>query len=53
MQVALTALVRFLVEVPCEFEYRMFIRNEMMSSGLANVFRVLAPNPENTVMGTS
>ena len=48
---ALTALVRFLVEVPGEFEYRMYIRNEMMSSGLANVLRVFNTNAENPVMG--
>ncbi|KAI8903614.1 hypothetical protein EDD86DRAFT_250329 [Gorgonomyces haynaldii] len=37
--VSVTALVRFLVEVPSEFEYRMHIRNELLASNLGPVFQ--------------
>lgn len=34
------ALIRFLVEIPPEFEYRMHLRHELISSGLLPIFRV-------------
>ncbi|KAJ3341420.1 hypothetical protein HDU91_000710 [Kappamyces sp. JEL0680] len=39
--VSATALVRFLVEIPPEFEYRMHLRHELISSGIIPVFQKL------------
>ncbi|KAJ3267918.1 hypothetical protein HDV01_003782 [Terramyces sp. JEL0728] len=39
--VSATALIRFIVEIPPEFEYRMHIRHELISSGLNTVFQKL------------
>jgi Diaphanous FH3 Domain len=38
--VSIVALIRFLVEIPPEFEYRMHLRHELISSGLIPIFQV-------------
>jgi hypothetical protein len=35
----MVALIRYLVEIPTEFEYRMHIRKEFIASGLQPVFK--------------
>ena len=42
--VSMVALIRFIVEIPPEFEYRMHLRHELISSGLIPVFQVLKPH---------
>ncbi|KAL2917768.1 hypothetical protein HK105_202641 [Polyrhizophydium stewartii] len=39
--VSVVALIRFLVEVPSEFEYRMYLRNEFVASGVVPAFQKL------------
>ncbi|KAJ8325400.1 hypothetical protein O5D80_006336 [Batrachochytrium dendrobatidis] len=39
--VSIIALIRFIVEVPTDFEYRMYLRNEFISSGLVPAFTKL------------
>ena len=39
--VSCVAFIRFIVEIPPEFEYRMHIRQELISSGLQPVFQKL------------
>lgn len=38
--VSIVTLIRFIVEIPSEFEFRMHIRNELLNSGLAQHFVV-------------
>ena len=38
--VSAVALVRLVVEMPPEFEYRMYIRRQLISSGITPVFEV-------------
>lgn len=40
--VSAVAFFRFLVEIPSEFEYRMNLRHELVSSGILPIFQVIS-----------
>lgn len=47
------ALVRYIIEVPDELEYRIYLRNKMMCSGLGTVFSALkswAPSEFSSIL---
>jgi hypothetical protein len=39
--VSAVAFIRFIIEIPSEFEYRMYLRHELVSSGIVPVFQKL------------
>ncbi|KAJ1328832.1 hypothetical protein BSLG_009876 [Batrachochytrium salamandrivorans] len=41
LSVSVVALIRFLVEVPTDFEYRMYLRSEFVASGVIPAFQKL------------